>query len=160
MPVSLTDQEIADLLREPKPLPDDYLAQIQLRAKRGHRERELEIRGGGGSEFMVILRQSSFNPLDFSIILGYRMPNSTQVFRLRRYNGKSHEHTNAVEGESFFAFHIHEATERYQERGLREDAYAIPTDRFGDLHGAMQCLLADCSFIAPEERQGRLFEEG
>jgi len=38
------------------------------------------------------------------------------------------------------------ATERYQELGAKEDSYAEPTDRFTDLGGAIDCLLADCSF--------------
>jgi hypothetical protein len=43
---------------------------------------------------------------------------------LRRHNGKSHEHTNQIEAGAFYDFHIHRATERYQELGMREDAYA------------------------------------
>jgi len=33
------------------------------------------------------------------------------------------------------------ATERYQEIGNREDAYAEPTGRYSDICGALQCLL-------------------
>jgi hypothetical protein len=52
---------------------------------------------------------------------------------LRRHNGRSHEHTNQIEASTFYDFHIHMATERYQELGMREDAYAEATDRFGDM---------------------------
>jgi len=90
--------------------------------KRGHQERHFDITGVDGSEFRVILRQSTANVLDFSAILAVRVPQSSQVFRLRRYNGRSHEHTNHIEGLSFYDFHIHLATERYQELGAREDA--------------------------------------
>ena len=45
MAVNLTDQGIADLLAEPKPLPYDYRSKVQTRPKRGHRERELDIDG-------------------------------------------------------------------------------------------------------------------
>jgi len=55
--------------------------------------------------------------LDFSIILAYCPEASNQLFRLRRYNGKSHEHTNTIEADKFYNYHIHTATERYQELG-------------------------------------------
>lgn len=112
-----------------------------------------------GSEFRLILRQSMNNALDFSVILAYRPPRSNQMFRLRRYNGKSHEHTNVIEGETFYDFHVHAATERYQDLGMREDSFAEATDRFGDFDGAVRALLADCSFEAPLKQQGVLFGE-
>ncbi|MBF0096962.1 MAG: hypothetical protein HQM04_09125 [Magnetococcales bacterium] len=52
MAVQFSDQQIADLLKENKPLPDDYLKRIVLRSKPGHK-----------------LRLGIFNILDFSIIL-------------------------------------------------------------------------------------------
>lgn len=115
--------------------------------------------GFAQNEFHVILRKSKFNSLDFSAILGVRAPHSNRVFRLRRYNGKSHEHTNKIEGETFYDFHIHMATERYQrlgDREPREDAYAEITGRYGDLTGALDCLLADASFEL-EGQQGSMF---
>jgi hypothetical protein len=157
MPIRLTDAEIARLVAERKPLPDDYRSRLQVRPKRGHRERELELEGAAGGQFLVILRQSDFNPLDFSVILGYRLPGLSTVFRLRRYNGRSHQHTNRIEGEEFYGFHVHEATERYQALGAREDTYARPTTRYGDFGGAVDCLLEDCGFSVPEGSQGRLF---
>lgn len=96
--------------------------------------------------------------MDFSVILAVRVPQSNQVFRLRRYNGKSHEHTNHIEGQSFYDFHIHLATERYQEIGAREDTYAEPTDRYETFQDALRCLLADASFDVPSEPQRDFFE--
>ena len=158
MPIQLTDSQIASLLAEPKSLPDNYSEKLQLRPKRGHRERELEVAGDQGSEFRLILRQSNFNPLDFSVILAYRPPKSTQVFRLCRYNGKSHEHTNTLEKQRFYDFHIHRATERYQlESGQREDGYAEPTKRYADLNGALDAMLDDCGFAKPDNLQALLF---
>lgn len=154
-----SDAQIAALVQERKPLPPDWRNRIQLHAKRGHSERELDLRGVSGTEFRLILRQNKINPLDFSIILAVNVQGSNQVFRLRRYNGKSHEHTNHIEGNTFYAFHIHLATERYQELGTREDAYAEPTDRFGDFHAALRCLFVDAAFDVPPEAQGQLFEE-
>jgi len=159
MAKTYSDKEIALLMQERKPLPQDWLSRLQLRPKRGHSEYELEIKGEGGNEFRIILRQNDYNPLDFSIILAVRMPDSNRMFRLPRYNGKSHEHTNHIEEETFYDFHIHMATERYQELGTREDAYAERTDRFGDFHGALRCLIEDANLVIPPEAQGRLFEE-
>ena len=90
--------------------------------KRDTRNRDLELRGDAGSEFSVMLRQNKINRLDFSVILAVRVPQSNLLFRLRRYNGKSHEHANHIEGDTFYDYHIHMATERYQEIGTREDA--------------------------------------
>ncbi len=120
----------------------------------------MDLAGDTGGEFRLILRQNKINPLDFSIILAVRVPGSNQIFRLRRYNGKGHEHTNHIEDVTFYDFHIHVATERYQDIGTREDAYAEPTDRYGDFHGALRCLIDDANLEVPPESQGDLFKEG
>jgi len=159
MAAIFSDQDISRLIQERKPLPTDYRTKIQTRPKSGHKERELDVESVAGEDYRLILRQSIFNPLDFSVILAYRPPNSNQLFRLQRYNGKSHEHTNPIEGETFYDFHIHQATERYQEIGAREDTYAKPTDRFADFPQAITCMLKDCGFEMPLDSQGRLFEE-
>ncbi len=159
MAVQLEEEVILALLAEPKPLPTDYRERMQIRLKRGHKERELDITGTQGSKFRLILRQSLFNALDFSVILAYRPQGTNQLFRLRRYNGKSHEHTNVLEGQTFYDFHVHMATERYQESGLREDAFAEPTDRFADFQEAIRCLLTECSFEVPPDPRGKLLGE-
>ena len=160
MAVIYSDEEIESLVRERKPLPDNWRDRVHLQPKRGHHERHLDVAGDAGSEFRLILRQSAINQLDFSIILAVRVPQSNQVFRLRRCNGRSHEHTNHIEGVTFYDFHIHLATERYQALGAREDEYAEPTDRYGDYRGALQCMFADANVQVPPEPQGHLFGEG
>lgn len=160
MAIRLSEAEISRLLAERKPLPPDYRERIQTKPKHGHKERELDVIGTDGSEFRLIFRQSEFNPLDFSVILAYRPPKTNQLFRLRRYNGKSHEHTNTLDGQTFYDFHVHKATERYQdESGLREDSYAEPTKSFAAFHGAIRAMLGDCGFNVPPNTQGTLFEE-
>ena len=160
MAVQLTDDVIAQLIAATKPLPVDYKERIKVRPKCGHKERELLTKDEQGNEFVLILRQSLFNEMDFSVILTYRLPNTNQLFRLRRYNGKSHEHSNELEREEpFYGFHIHTATERYQMAGFREDTFAEPTDRFADLQGAINCMIKDCGFIRPPELQSRMFGE-
>ena len=159
MSAILSDKDIAILIKEKKPLPTDYRTKIQTRPKRGHKERELDVKGSDGSDFCLIFRQSLLNPLDFSIILAYRPPNSNQLFRLQRYNGKSHEHTNTIERDTFYDFHIHQASERYQQLGAREDAFAEPTDRFSEFHEAVSCMINNCGFEVPFDPQRKLFEE-
>ena len=158
MPDYLTDDEIFGLLREPKPLPTDYQRRLVTRPKRGHSEVELDVQGASGSAFTIIVRQSVANPLDFSVILGYCPPNSNQMTRLRRYNGKSHEHTNPIENETFYDFHVHQASERYQSSGYREDTFAEPTNRYADVHEAIDCLIADCAMQLPPEAKMPLFD--
>jgi hypothetical protein len=154
MAVRYSDQGIEELIRERKPLPKDYLSLIQFKPKLGHRECDLDVKGDNGSDFRLILRQSKSNPLNFSVILGIIPVNTNQLFRLRRYNGKHGQHTNTIEKERFYDFHIHMATERYQEEpGQKEDSYAKITNRFADLHTALQCMLEDCNFDVPEDSQ-------
>lgn len=158
MAIVYSDQEIGNLVKECKPLPTDWRDRIKLRTKRGHDERSLSLTGEDGNEFLLILRKSQINPIDFSVILAVQLPESNQVFRLLRYNGRNHQHTNHIEEETFLAFHIHSATERYQEFGTREDAYAEPTDRYGDFIGAFRCMMADANLKMPLEQQRSLFE--
>ncbi len=158
MPSRYSDAEIEALISEPKLLPADYRARLILSQKRGHRERELEVDGSNGNRFVLMLRQGDYNVLDFSIILGVVSKETNLVFRLRRYNGKSHEHTNRIEGDSFYGFHIHTATERYQDLGPKEDSFAEPTDRYGDFNGAVMCMIEDCGFRIQPGSQTDLFE--
>ena len=159
MAARYSDSDIDDMIRERKPLPDGWRSRIQLRDKRGHKEREFNVTGNQNNGYSVILRQSDFNPLDFSVILALSPADSNQLFRLRRYNGKSHEHTNQIEGNTFYGFHVHQATERYQELGGREDAYAEPSDEYADYHSAISCLLRNCGFETPPGESATLFGE-
>src|SRR3990172_607960 len=159
MSVRFSDQDIDRMVQEVKLLQPDYRKRIRLREKRGHKEQELVVTGVHGTEYRLLLRQSLSNELDFSIILA-TVPHGTNVlFRLRRYNGRSHEHTNTLEGITFYEFHVHHASERYQDLGAREDSFAEPTDRFGTMNGAVQCMLKECSFAFPEGSSGEPFEE-
>jgi hypothetical protein len=160
MSVVFTDEEIRALIVEPKTLPADYRSRFALRAKRGHKEQEFVVRGADEHEFHVILRQSTTDPLSFSVILGVTVPGTNRIFRLRRYNSQTHQHTNSLERTTIvFKPHMHLATARYQDVGTAEEAYAEPTDRFSTLSDAVDCMLRDCGFILPEGAQLPLFEE-
>ena len=163
MPALLTDQEIATFIGEPKHLTGARRRLPPLRAKRGHGQAAALCHGTDGTEFQVVLRRSQANAFDFSAILAVRPPNSNRWFRLRRYNGRSHQHHNKMEGTRIDGFHIHTATERYQRSGYREDAYAEATDRYADYEGAVRCLVEDASLNVkwdPAEDQLDLFSTG
>jgi len=153
----LTEKDIERLLSEPKTLPAGWQQRLALKQKRGHREAQLDLAGWDGSEFRLILRQADGNLFDFSVILAYCPGESSQVFRLCRCNGR-HQHTNVIEGDSFYDFHVHMATERYQELGADEEGYAAPCNEYSDLQGATIALFARCGIEVPPEAQ-MSFEE-
>ena len=153
-----SDIEINNLIAESKPLPLDWRSQIRMREARVSKTGTFDIEGVNKNIFCLILRQSRLNLLDFSIIIGVYPPGSNKLFHLRRYDGKSHEHTNPIENQKFYDFHIHKATERYQNYGTcEEDKYAEPTDRFSNFGEALDCLLNDCGFELPDDSQLSLF---
>lgn len=153
-----SDLEINNLIAESKPLPLDWRSQIRMREARVSKTGTCDIEGVNNNIFCLILRQNRLNLLDFSIIIGVYPPGSNKLFHLRRYDGKSHEHTNPIENQKFYDFHIHKATERYQNYGTcEEDKYAEPTDRFSNFGEALDCLLNDCGFELPDDPQLSLF---
>jgi hypothetical protein len=154
----LSDLEIQYLIREKKFLtvaPEDFFR--GMREKRGHKETDHILHRSDGSSFILKIRVSNENILDFSVILGFSPADSNKIFLLRRYNGKSHEHKNTLEGESpFYDFHIHTATERYQRIGAKEEFYAVPTDRYTTMQEALNCLVTDCNIEIPVNPQLQL----
>ena len=84
MAVTYTDNQIDALVQERKPLPANWRDRTRMKAKRGHDEQHLDATGEIGTGIRLIFRQSRINGLDFSIILAVLVPQSTQVFRLRR----------------------------------------------------------------------------
>lgn len=146
----LSEVQISALIAEEKKIPDGLRPLSRQVERNQHRRRDYEVTGASGSEFLVFVRQSTLNPFDFSVILGYRVPGTNTVFRLRRYNGRSHRHTNAIERETIRGFHMHSATERYQRfPGSREDGFAETTNRYWNLESAIECLIEDCGFTSP-----------
>jgi len=146
----ISDDEITDLIHERKP-ECDPAELVPTKAERGHLRSDREVTGAAGSNFRVMVRQAQRDPLDFSVILGWDVPGTSRRFRLMRCNGNSHRHINEIEGDSLGGFHVHLATQRYQERGFDEDGYAEPTDAYTDLTGALQHLLVRAAFESPAQ---------
>jgi hypothetical protein len=158
--VILSEQRILELILEAKTIPSGLVPLGALPQRSNHFRKDYKITCPSGNEFLLALRRSAINMLDFSVILGFQLPHLHTVFRLRRYNGKSHRHTNAIEKETFYDFHFHIATERYQRPGYREDTFAQVTERYQTLEGAIQCLLEDCGFLPPSPQLGLFASEG
>ena len=156
MTLTYTDEEIVALVEERKRFPQNWDTKVLRHNKLGRREGSIECTGDKGNKFRLIFRHSNSNLLDFSVILAVQVPMSNHWFRLRRCNGKSHEHTNHIEGITFYDFHIHQATEKYQEIGSREDAYAVAIDKYDDFDGAVDYMIQESNFDAPPKEQLRL----
>ena len=143
----LTDIEIQDLVNEPKHINQSVSSLIKsLKIKKGRsphmRQNSYKFpRKNGEGEWQLYIRLNSKYPLDFSCGLEFIPENRKEGFRLRRYNGKSHFHTNQLEKETFQDFHIHIATEKYQRSSYKDDHYAEPTDRYAQLRGALNAFL-------------------
>jgi len=96
----LKDSEIKELIGEEKVIPDGLCWPMNMSERNNHKHKGFEVNCDSGNRFVIKARQSCVNPLDFSVILGYMLPGSYTVFRLRRYNGKSHPDTNVLEAAS------------------------------------------------------------
>lgn len=148
----ITDDMIREYTSELKILPDNF--KINFRDKKcGHIQSNNIIVGKDGSTFVISIRQSKFNLLDFSVIFGVMIGGS--VFRLIRYNGDHGEHTNKITGEKFSGCHIHRATKIYQENGFEEEGYAEPTDKYVDWKGALNTLLHENNFQLKNQKRIR-----
>jgi hypothetical protein len=142
----VSDQQIEPLLAEPKPAVE--IARFQpSKRKRRHAQGSFELLGDHGSRFTVVTRRSTLDPNDFSIILGWTRPEVTGLFHLLRCNGNSHNHPNVLEGETIRGFHVHVATERYQELGGDPEGFARPAG-YSDFSGAIETFI-DITGIRP-----------
>jgi hypothetical protein len=153
----LSDERIAELIAERKHLPNNYRQRLVERIKPkksgSHSEGEIQVEGELGSTFLIKTRQSNTNVFSFSVILAYAFPDSTRLFRLCRYNGRTVPHLNKIENELVYGFHIHVATQRYQEAGFDEDSYAKASNCYMDLASALRCMIEDCNLVRPDTDQ-------
>ena len=78
MPAYIDDEEIARLISVQKPLPETWEARLKtrLRPEISQKRANLEIQTSAGL-FTIIIRESTINVLDFSVILAFNRPNGT-----------------------------------------------------------------------------------
>lgn len=138
----LTDEKIAALLDLPKRLTGwDRKAPKQ---KAGHAEQQASVQGEDGSSFFVFIRRNVLLSDDFSCGLVWRAPGGSPV-TLARFNGSSHSHLNKLEGNRIARrCHIHMITRRYIDAGLDPDGFAVETDAYTGLRGALRALAERC----------------
>jgi hypothetical protein len=158
MEIFFDDTAIATIISAPKLISsDDYDNLFHLsREKKQHKEKDITIPRDDESSYKLIIRSSKINPLDFSVILALCFSDSNRMFKLRRYNGKSHRHRNKIEDQVFYDFHVHEATERYQRLGVKEEYFAQPTSEYSDLTGAIRVCMKECNIAPPSGVTERL----
>lgn len=150
----LTDQQITDFINEKKNISG--IPEPSFKSRRSSQHFEQDIEGERGNMFKIIIRVSNKNPMDFSVILAVKI--GSKLFRLKRYNGDSHDHTNEIEKEHISGCHIHKATQRYQEKGYREEGYAQKSDKYSDWKKALSILINENNFqINVPKEQRRLF---
>lgn len=155
MTIILNEDKIQALIQLPKDLPSNYQQALSLRSfpDKVQRRAELRVIVDAETQFVIKLRQAVLDITDFSVIFGYCIPHSNRVFHLRRYNGR-HKHENKLERDLFMCYHIHHATERYQNiDGADVEAFAEPTDKYADISGALELMIQECNFIKPSGSQ-------
>lgn len=149
MVTTISEHEINQYISEHKYLPNDF--DPKLKSKLLCNYFEQEVKTTSGNIYKIIVRQSKVNPLDFSAIFGIQK--GGKVFRIKRYNGNSHNHTNKIEKGEIKGFHIHTATERYQNKGFKEEGFAEKTDKYSDWKSALDLLLRENNFIQNKEQK-------
>jgi hypothetical protein len=149
----ITEQQIEEYINEEKILPAEFKPIFKDRNNQNFFEKNITCETG--NEYKIIIRQSQINPLDFSIIFGIII--NGKIFRIKRYNGDSHGHTNKLEDEQLEGFHIHVATERYQKRGFQPEGFAKSTSTYSDWQTALKVMLRENNFkIKTTKDQKRL----
>lgn len=105
-------------------------------------------------EFALYTRQSTKLKSSFSAGLRW-LPRGEESVMLVRCNGSSHEHRNVMEDEVIaFRCHIHMATERYLSTCKRDEGFAMGTDAYTDLPGALAHLVSVCNIIGFSDNLG------
>ena len=107
------------------------------------------------ADIKTLIEEKKPLPMDFRSKIRLREKRGHKEQELDVQGANGHQFRILV----FYDYHIHTATERYQELGMREDSYAEPSDRFSDLNTAINCMLKECGFEVPHDPQLKLFEE-
>lgn len=148
----ITDTEIQKLIEDVKPIPYKVINSIKLKGKedRRHLLWTHKIHSDSGNNFVLRIRQNTIFKDDFSVILLYE-DDGSNLHIIKRYNG-IHTHTNKIEKSKIRGFHIHTATERYQEKGYQTEGYAEATETYTNWKEALDMMIKDCNFDTGNSR--------
>lgn len=139
---SLSQTKIDELLSMQKHITNPTARAL---SKGQHQQKNYRVVGTDETSIVLYLRQNNNVLKDFSCGLSWNTP-SGEVLTLVRYNGPSHSHGNAIEGEKLgFACHIHRVTKHYMDAGKKPEGYAEATEKYETLDGALHCLVDDCN---------------
>lgn len=140
----ITDAELEHLRRMPKHV-------LNPKARAANKDLCEQYNYSLGSEdgehrFQLYTRQNLRPGMEDSFSCGLNVVrHNGESLTLCRYNGPSHPHRNHLEKEHFsFVPHVHNATERYIAAGRDPETFAVITERFRTLQGALHCLVTDC----------------
>src|SRR4030042_267686 len=146
----IDENRVQEYISELKIIPEKFDHKFKDKGC-GHIQADHIITGKNGTQFSISIRQSKFNPLDFSVILGVIIGNRVNI--LARYNGDHGEHTNKLTGEKFSGCHIHRVKNIYQDHGWKAEGHAEPTKKYADWQGALQTLLQENNFQLKNQRR-------
>jgi len=157
---TMTDDRILDLVNVPKRVTNP---QARRRIENGYARQNFTVQSEDGtlSTFEIYLRQNQRPEMqdNFSCGLRWIAPNGESL-TLRRYNGPSHRHGNRLENATLdFKCHIHFASEKYIQSGLKAEGFAEETNRYRTLEGALHCLVTDCKITGIQTRPDALEQE-
>jgi hypothetical protein len=137
----LTDAELDTLRAEPK----TRISSTRLKPKMAFVEQQFELQADadGVRRYRLYRRHHPENSDIFSVGLSVCIGESWLT--LCRYNGPYHPHKNHLERNRLVSVcHIHMATQRYIVGAAHPDGFALATDRYTTIDGALGCILLDC----------------
>ena len=146
----LNDIEIRDLINEHKTIDATTIRSAHKEQNFKNKQNqsfkiwEYEFQTVNGNIFRIKIHRNKKFINSFSVIFQY-VDENKKIYNLKRYNGLHAPHINIIERNKVKGFHIHTATERYQEKNLNIEAYAEETDQYSDWKSAFVKLLYDCN---------------
>lgn len=143
--ISLTDSQIEEFISEAKVVTNPRARWVEQRKSK---RKNYDVESSDGKrKYTLYIRQNTILPDNFSCGLRLEIPGQEPV-TLVRYNGCDHPHENPLEGDDVsYKCHVHRATERYIDLGLKPEHFAVATDRYNNCNGALKCLVGDCKIM-------------
>lgn len=135
MALDLTDARIKELLSVKKKIvrAEDSTYPTSI-------GQDFVLLGDDGETYKAYSRQSRSLPDSFSCGLRW-CPKGGQEVTLARVNGSDHVHPNKLERTKIDQkCHVHKATERYIQAGLKTEGYAEESTDYTNLDGAIEAL--------------------